>query len=546
MKNMSAQTKQILDELKRTLVVFDETSAQRKLDVIQKCSHLNLSNPKFLLQYHNALLFALGYSENEMVYVAVENEMERLSDSVKKLSSDKKEILDRSGVAFSETQGAYSLTLVKWLLERYPDQIAIHSFDEEGTHPKEVLKYVLPEMEFEITSDEKLKPVKWLEKVSGIKKRNDLLKWLIKHIDKVNASDLIKDQLFESLQLFINIKPQEKEFSRTFGNFSFGKNFYHPHGLLRKFDERELINRKLPQPKKLLEKEKNVIIERSRVALCLLNRETDPITYCNADGLLVYELEHGLSIALFSMLPGRRLPLESYIGFMMFKNGYPMAYGGGWLFGNRSLLGINIFEAFRGGESAFVFCQLLRSYKQNFGANYFEVEPYQFGKDNPEGLQSGAFWFYYRFGFKPVDEALNKLALEEADKIKNTKGYRTSIDTLKQFTKSNIHVNFEGNEKPINPTQISKYITEKIAKDFSGDRIAAEKFCLKIIAKELGVKKPSAGLKKLSLFIGLCIDFKKVTASEKNTLKELLLEKGNSEFKYIALCKAVNFKKILL
>ncbi len=551
---MSEEANIILEELKRTLVVFDETSAQRKLELIEKCSHLKLSNPKFLLQYHNVLLFALGYCENETVYTEVEKEMERISEAVKKLSSDKREILDRSGVAFSETQGAYSLTLVKWLLERYPDQIAIHSFDEEGTHPKEVLKYVLSEMEFEITSDEKLKPLKWLEKVSGIKKKTDQLKWLVKHIDKIDTIDLIKDQLFESLQLFITIMPtlkqgaarfRMKKFSKTFGNIPVHKNFYHDKGLLKKFDEQELINRKLPAPKKLSEKEKNNIIEKSRVALCLLNRETDPITYCNADGLLVYELEHGLSIALFSMLPERRLPLESYIGFMMFKNGYPMAYGGGWLFGNRSLLGINIFEAFRGGESAFVFCQLLRSYKQSFGANYFEVEPYQFGKDNPEGIQSGAFWFYYRFGFRPIDKELNELALQEAEKIKNTKGYRTSVEVLKQFTKSNIWVNFEGNEKPINPTQISKFITEKIAKDFAGDRMAAEKFCAKKLQNDLGLKKGSVGFEKLSLFVGLCIDTSKLNTSEKNKLKEFVLEKGNSEFKYIALCKAVNLKKIL-
>ena len=166
------------------------------------------------------------------------------------------------------------------------------------------------------------------------------------------------------------------------------------------------------------------------------------------------------------MLPERRLPLESYIGFMMFKNGYPMAYGGGWLFGKRSLLGINIFEAFRGGESAFVFAQLLRTYKNAFGADYFEVEPYQFGKDNPEGLQSGAFWFYYRFGFRPVDEALNKLATEESKRIQSEKGYRSPISTLKLFTKSNVCVNFSGNQKPINPSEISKYISVQIVKQF--------------------------------------------------------------------------------
>ena len=33
----------------------------------------------------------------------------------------------------------------------------------------------------------------------------------------------------------------------------------------------------------------------------------------------------------------------------------------------------------------------------------FVVEPSQFGGTNKEGLLSGAFWFYYRLGFRPID-----------------------------------------------------------------------------------------------------------------------------------------------
>jgi hypothetical protein len=61
-----------------------------------------------------------------------------------------------------------------------------------------------------------------------------------------------------------------------------------------------------------------------------------------------------------------------------------------------TLFSTSFFESFRGGESAFVFSQLLRSYKQSFGANYFEVEPYQFGKNNPEGLNA---WYITSPGF---------------------------------------------------------------------------------------------------------------------------------------------------
>lgn len=493
-----------------------------------------MANKKEIISGHQSLLFRLGYPQNETSFLEAKNEMSELCKSIKALPRHKKDTLIGSGISFTETQGSYSFFLIKWLLARFPDQVSLHSLDESGVHPREVFKLILPEMEFELTADERSKPLKWLEKASGSKNKATILKWIIRHIEKIPATELIRDQLFESLQLYTTIRPKEIDFSKSFGNTGLHKTFYHTDGILKKFDEHALINRKLPAPRNLSLKERSKIIETSRIALCLLNRETDPITYCNEEGILYYELEHGLSIALFSMLPAYRLPLESYIGFMMFKNGYPMAYGGGWLFGKRSLLGINIFESFRGGESAFVFAQLLRTYKNAFGANYFEVEPYQFGKDNPEGLHSGAFWFYYRFGFRPVDASLNDLATREFKKIQATKGYRTPIETLKLFTKSNVALNFSPGLKVQNPSEISKFITQQIIEKFNSDRIAAEKWCNAKLKKELGLSSPS---KKLKFFVAFCIRIEKLNKEGRNILKNFIQEKERSEFKYIDLCR---------
>jgi len=528
-------------KLKLIVTVFNETSVSLKKQLLAECAAVKLSGTKTISGYHNSLLFVLAYAENAELRDLAQKEMYRVCSK-----AAGKESFERSGIAFTSTQGAYSLTLVKWLIKNFPRQISLHSIDKAGVHPKEVFKHILPEMEFELLSDEKLNAEKWLKKASGLKKSSDILKWIADHMDKLNVDEVLKDQLYESLQLYINIHPKEEKFSRSFGNIGQDKIYYHDKGILKRFDERALIETKLPVPKKLSDKEKEKIIEVSRISLCLLNRETDPVTYCNNEGLLFYELEHGLSIALFGMLPERRLPLESYIGFVMFKNGYPMAYGGGWLFGKRSLLGINIFEAFRGGESAFVFAQLLRTYKQAFRAEYFEVEPYQFGKNNPEGLQSGAFWFYYRFGFRPVDKELNVLAEKEAEKIQNDKTYRSPISVLKLFTKSNVAVNFKPVEKVYNPSAISKYITAQIALQFRGDRTEAEEWGYKKIKSVLGIyltKANATGLKKLALFIAFCIPGEKLSKTEKELLKNLIIEKGVSEFKYIALCgKLKNIK----
>jgi hypothetical protein len=529
---------------------FNETSAAQKEILLNQCALVKPSTVKEIKAYHDALLFSLAYPESEKLQTLALNEMQRLTLFLKSVSPEKKNKLILSGISNTQTDGAFSFSLTKWLIAEYKEAVSLHSFDESGTHPKDVLKYVFPEMEFEILSDEKLTAWKWIEKVSNTKNKHKQLAWLINQLGNLNVPELLSDQLFESLKAYITIKGSDKKFSRSFGKIQFSRTHYHSSGILKKFNEQEVINSKLPAPKKLTDNQKQEIINVSRTALALLNRETDPVTYCNIDGLLYYELEHGLSIALFSMLPERRLPIESYMGFMMFKNGYPMAYGGGWLFGSRSLLGINIFEAFRGGESAFVFAQLLRTYKQAFGAEYFEVEPYQFGKNNPEGIKSGAFWFYYRFGFRPVDVTLSELSKAEQLKISNDKTYRTPVEILKKFATGNVAALFGNGIKPLNPSLISKYITQKISKDYNGDRkhveLISKKNSIKIFnLKGESLKKNQAGINKLAVFIFLCIDSGKMNKDGINQMKSLVLLKSTSEVDYIKQLKKVNLKKVL-
>jgi hypothetical protein len=537
------------DQLLKVYADLSAEATEQKIQLLEKCSAIRFNKIKDVKQYHDVLLFLSAYAENKHILSLAKEEMNRLCDVTINLTETKKEQLTNGGIAFTETQGTFSFVLMKWLLSQYPNEISIHSFDEAGAHPKDLLKHGLNEMEFELTGDEELSKLKWLEKVSGFKNKKDILKWLLTCIDEMQLESVLKEQLFESLKLYITIQPLHPQFSRSFGSIAIGNRYFHEYGLLKKFNELELINKKLPAEKKLSTEQKEDVLKTARIALALLNRETDPVTYGTVDGVKVYDLEHGLSIALFSINPQLRLPIESYMGFMMFKNGHPMSYGGAWLFGKRSLIGINIFEAFRGGESAFVFAQLLRTYKQAFGAEQFEVEPYQFGKNNPEGLKSGAFWFYHRFGFRPLDEKLFKLAEEEHQKIVGTKGYRSSIEILKQFTKSNLGVNFGKSMESLKPSHISHFITYSIAKHFKGDRSLAFKWSQGILKKELGItysklnKEEQYGFKKLSVFAALCLNLQKLTTTDKATLIKLIKEKGSSEFNYCHTYNKFPFEK---
>jgi hypothetical protein len=185
-----------------------------------------------------------------------------------------------------------------------------------------------------------------------------------------------------------------------------------------------------------------------------------------------------------------RLSIESYIGYLVFKNGIAVSYGGGWIFGERCQFGINILEPFRGGESAYIFSQLIRLYHQHFNVKRFVVKPYQFGKNNKEALESGAFWFYYKHGFRPVDVQLQKLSDSELEKKKNDRNYRTPVDILKKFTGSNMMLAFSETAPPdFDPSSVSLAITDFINEEFNGNRMLAMAECEKKTKEQLKIKK---------------------------------------------------------
>ncbi|MGE0566589.1 MAG: hypothetical protein AB7O73_01455 [Bacteroidia bacterium] len=547
-----ATTNSIPDNIKAFVYYKQEINSNALIYWLENFSINSKLSKKDLIELYNVLLFSAAHPFNISIYRASIKAIEKLNMAFKTFSEEYKSRFINTGLPYTEIQGTFSLLLTNWLVKQFDKDIQIHSFDKAGKHPKEILKSQLNNLEFELMGQDNISVEDWVMNASGKENSTEQLIWLLNNFKSLKTEEQLKEYLFESVILYLNIKPSTTEISKAGNKLPFAKTFFHSDGIIKKFDYKKLIKKALPKRKSLSVQEKTAIQRTSRIALLLLNRETDPITFNNVNDIHYYELERGLSIALFSMLPKNRLAIESYIGFMMYKNGYPMAYGGAWLFGKRSLIGVNIFESFRGGESSYVFSQLLRTYHKAFGATYFEVEPYQFGKGNPEGIKSGAFWFYHRFGFRPIDEKLNKIAEKEYQRIVSEPGYRTPEKTLKEFTKSNLSVNLVGtNSSSFSPNTISNYISDKINSEFNGNRNKALKSAASYIKKKLNIKLNenslvrNQGFKKLGLLYFFCIDINLLPNEKQKILIELIHSKDKNEFNYINALHTISFKKIL-
>jgi len=137
-------------------------------------------------------------------------------------------------------------------------------------------------------------------------------------------------------------------------------------------------------------------------SLAVRYRETYHFNYANPREVYLSDVGEGVSVAVFGLLPAHRFALECTMGYLILSNGVPIGYGGSSVLFKQVNTGVNIFDEFRGSEAAFLWTQVMRVYHALVGCTRFIANPYQFGSDNSEALKSGAFWFYYRLGYRPV------------------------------------------------------------------------------------------------------------------------------------------------
>lgn len=460
---------------------FGDSSSTQKINSLRSLQKLQWKNTIELNQYHEVLMFTMAHPETPVIRQIAGKELKRIAAFIQKNKSTRIALQD-SGLPFTMMVTRYSHDLLVWLNTLKECRISIETFDNEGERLNTLLRMTLPALERDETSaglaNEDLLHALHV-------KSKDVFSFLLNQFSTLNASPYIKDHLWESLKLWVKIEPRNIQFSKSFNSVSVHAVFYQDE-ILKKFDHENLIAKALPSPCKTGVEERNELTGVIKKSLVLTLRETDPSTFMHEESLRYFELERGISIAIYGMKGERQLPLQSYIGYTLFKNGLPAAYGGSWVFGKLAMFGLNIFEAFRGGESGYMMCQLLRVYHQVFGVQKFEVEPYQFGLDNPDGIKSGAYWFYYRYGFRSEHKELILLAEKEFNKIKTKKGYRSSATTLLKFTNSNLALTIERTTQ-LKLIDLTSKITSMIRKEFKGDRSLAIDTCTTLFKNHLDI-----------------------------------------------------------
>jgi hypothetical protein len=138
--------------------------------------------------------------------------------------------------------------------------------------------------------------------------------------------------------------------------------------------------------------------------------------------------------------PERRLLLEAVYGYLTLKNGVPIGYVlTSTLFGSAEMA-YNVFDPWRGAEAGPIYARVLAMTRHLFGCDTFTIVPYQLGEGNDEAIDSGAWWFYQKMGFRPRDNAAVSLMKRELARAQRDPLRRSSVATLRRLARHTLHL----------------------------------------------------------------------------------------------------------
>lgn len=431
-----------LEELKRRFGAAPRRLEQ-KLRALGRCE---IDDADELIRFHETLLFLRAYPSNAKVLKQVEKMLSTFESRVSKLREANTDLspLDDpevSGIAGTTVTSNFSFAIVRWLVARFPTQLSIDWdwFEEEERFGATMPRF-LPLLEEDAMVEAHVPYRDWLRAAKG--RANEVV-WLLAQFESLKIADRARAELYDSLKIHVRWQFGFRV-SRTGMKLSGRRTgFYHDHPLIARRDVSlpvELASPPIPLERLSLALGEK-ILDMARETSAVRYRELHGFTFGDPRRVLKATLGRGTEAFIVGVPPESRLPLRAYHAALVFKNGVPVGYFEGLSIFERMESGFNLYYTFREGETAWLYARILRLMRQLLGVNVISIDPYQIGHENEEGIESGAFWFYRKLGFRPVQPELMKLTLAEERRLSADPSRRTSARTLRKLAAG--HMLFE-------------------------------------------------------------------------------------------------------
>ncbi len=397
-----------------------------------------------------------------------------------------------AGVAGTVVEATYSYPMACWLVQHHARAISV-AWDqhERETQRASTWPRFFPLMEEDSFAEANVPYLEWLK---AARVRQDELPWLVQCFQRLQLSEKEKAELYDSLELLVRWDMSGSPVSRTLARRHARQFYFHRTALIVRRQVSlagELSKPALPvkilprkHAEKTLDTVKEVLGVRYRELYGTSNGDPAWVVQCGVG--------RGVEIHLWGLAPDTRHPLRAYLAGFTLKNGVPINYFEVLALFDWLEFGFNTFPAYRDGETAWIYAQTLRLLRQVYGMRVISVYPYQIGDGNEEAIESGAFWFYRKLGFRSMNADLEKLARVEEKKVLANRAYRTSARTLRRLGKAHLVHEMPGAEvgawDGFAMRNIGFALQRRMAREFGGDAEKMRRVYTEKIARLLNAK----------------------------------------------------------
>lgn len=467
--------------------------AARRLELLRRLDRARLGSAAAVARLHEALCFLRAYPDDAAVLAQVRDMLahfHRRADLRRHAAA-----LADSGIAGTDITYPFFAATAERLCRGWPELLTV-AWDEVDDLERidSALQLLSLWAETPALDELPLDTAEWIDTLRG--PATDAA-FLVRRMRDAHPDPFVFERAYEELGLVLTLRAGADTPSRTRAEAPVERVHFQTGPLRTARPDLAAALQQQPLSVRALERGEGArYVALAQDAMATRQRDLDAFAYADPDDVRLVEWEDGLQFAAIGVLPERRLLLEAVYGFLTLKNGHPIGYVlNSALYGSAEIA-YNVFDTFRGGEAGHVYGRVLATVRHLFGTDSFTIYPYQLGDDNDEALQSGAWWFYQKLGFRPRDRAALALMQRELTAMRRRPHHRSNIATLRRLARASVYYHM-GRQRddvigllPLG--RVGLQVSRMIARRFGGDRERAEAECTLQLADWLGVRRVAA------------------------------------------------------
>jgi len=488
---MKQSASAMLRALERARENYAPGAGAQKRALLRALSSARLRTPREVRRLHEHLCYLHAYPDDARLFAQVE----RMLGSFARRSDLKRHhsALADSGIAGTDIHYRFFWPAARRLAARWPRLLEI---DWDNVHDEDALARALPlivtPVEAAWLQVRRPEPREALEQLCAGKVREGT--FYVRRVEALAGDDFTREAFFDGIDLAMVLRAGRDTPSRTRARWGGSPATFRAAPLPRgRPDLRKALARPPASVRFVSPTLGRAAVELARDAMVTRARDLDAFSYGESRDVRIVDDGDGLQWLMIGTKPERRAPFRTAYGYVMLRSGVPVGYiQTDSLFGCADI-SFNTFPTFRGGEAAHLFARTLAMARALLSAKSFTIEPYQLGHDNEDGIASGAWWFYYKLGFRPRNTAIRTIVRRELARMKRDQKYRSPKKILRRLAEDYLYFEPGRERAPSWPrvAELGVRAAARLSSIAGAERETAARRCVTDAMRLLGVRSLS-------------------------------------------------------